>query len=345
MSATLVRIIFLGLCALLWRWNRRILALDARFQWKREGTWILVLLVAPTVIWVVWPHPYISTLTWVLTLLVLARITWRLSMRLVDLAAVRSRPADVPSARGRILTTRALQVRSYSFDDAPANLQGLSVALISDLHCDGWPEPLWYDRFWKVVKGLQPDIILLAGDFISRPESVPILQRCLRDLSRIRPVMGIHAVLGNHDQVAIQGVSEVLQDMGACLLQDMTVDLMHPNGRSLRLAGTSWPWCGAESVRKCMEDGAVDIALSHTPDNAPELANAGAKWILAGHTHGGQFALPVIGGILSPSRFGGRWLYGHHTLGQSHLVVTSGVGCTGLPARILVHPEIALLRF
>jgi uncharacterized protein len=345
MSATLLRIIFLGCYALLWRWNRRLLAMDVRFRWKREGIWIFLLLVVPIVIWTIWPLPYISSITWALTLFGLARIAWRLSMRLVDLAAVRSRPADVPSARGRILTTRALQVRSYSFDDAPSHIHGLSVALISDLHCDGWPEPLWYDRFWKVVKGLQPDLILLAGDFVSRPESVPILKRCLRDLSRIRPGMGIRAVLGNHDQVAIEGVREVLQEQDIVLLQDQTEVLVHPNGRSLRLAGTSWPWCGSESVRKCMEDGAVDIALTHTPDNALELANAGARWILAGHTHGGQFALPVIGGILSPSRFGGRWLYGHHTVGQSHLVVTSGVGCTGLPARILVHPEIALLRF
>jgi len=345
MNPVLLRWLFLGAYLLVWRFNRRILATGAKPRLRHEALWILGALGIPTAAWLIWPHPWLANLSWGLTFLVLIHLGWRLIMRLVNLAAVRSRPADIPAAKGRILTTRAMQLRSYCFEDAPAHFQGLSVALVSDFHCDGWPEPRWYDRYWQVVKSIQPDLLLLAGDYISRPESLPILRRCLRDLSHQHPVMGIHAILGNHDEVDADGVRAVLQEFGIHVLEDEACTLVHPNGRSIRLAGTSWPWCGSESLRKCMSEGAVDIVLTHTPDNAAELANAGASWILAGHTHGGQVALPLLGGVFSPSRFGGRWIYGHHVIGHSHLVVTSGVGCTFMPLRMLVHPEIVLLRF
>ncbi|MEN9354749.1 MAG: hypothetical protein RL318_2074 [Fibrobacterota bacterium] len=342
MSAPLLRWLFLGLCVLVWRWNRKLGA-RTPLTLRSELFWIGSLFVIPVGIWTLWPHPVLSMASWVLTFAILLRTAWRLVMRLVDFAAVRSRPADVPSAKGRLLTTRALQVRSYSFDDAPAPLQGLSVVLLSDLHCDGWPEPAWYDRYWQVVKGLQPDLILIAGDFLSRPESLPLVRRCLHDLGRLRPPMGIHAILGNRDEACAAELIALLQTLSVNVLQDETRTLIHPSGRSIRLAGTSWPWCGSEALRKCMEDGAVDIALTHTPENARELASAGAGWILAGHTHGGQIALPLLGGVISPN--GGKYIYGHHVIGHSHLVVTSGVGCSWLPVRCLVHPEIVLLRF
>lgn len=342
MSAPLLRWIFLGFCALVWRWNRKLGA-QTPLTLRSELLWIAGFMVIPSGLWLIWSHSSLAMISWVLTLAILLRTGWRLAMRQVDFAAVRSRPADVPWAKGRFLTTRALQIRSYSFDDSPAHLQGLSVVLLSDLHCDGWPEPAWYDRYWQIVKGLQPDLILIAGDFLTRPESLPLVRRCLRDLGRIHPSLGIHAVLGNRDQDSIEGLKEILRERSVELLHDESRTLVHPNGRSIRLAGTSWPWCGSEGVRACMAEGAVDIALTHTPDNAQELANAGAGWILAGHTHGGQIALPLIGGIIAPN--GGKRIYGHHVVGHSHLVVTSGVGCSRLPVRCLVHPEIAFLRF
>lgn len=342
MSAPLIRWLFLALCLLVWRWNRRMSSPHPPVL-RRELLWVAGAFIVPAGIWLLLPHPALSMLSWILTFLVLLRTGWRLAMRLVDLAAVRSRPADVPWAKGRLVTTRALQVRSYSFDDAPAHMQGLSVVLLSDLHCDGWPEPGWYDRYWQVVKGLQPDLVLIAGDFLSCPQSLPLVRRCLRDLGRLHPPMGCLAVLGNRDEESRQELEPVLRDCGIELLKDETRLLVHPDGRMVKIAGTSWPWCGSEGLRRCMEDGAVDIALTHTPENARELANAGAAWILAGHTHGGQIALPLLGGILAPG--GSRHIYGHHVVGHSHLVVTSGVGCSYLPLRFLVHPEIAFLRF
>jgi len=64
---------------------------------------------------------------------------------------------------------------------------------------------------------------------------------------------------------------------------------------------------------------------------------------LAGHTHGGQVDLPLIGRPIVPSRYGDRYAYGHVIEDSRHLIVSGGLGCTGLPIRIGVPPEIVLI--
>jgi predicted MPP superfamily phosphohydrolase len=89
-------------------------------------------------------------------------------------------------------------------------------------------------------------------------------------------------------------------------------------------------------------DGAPVILLAHEPDIFPKVP-ARVALTLSGHTHGGQFRLfgwsPVV-----PSRYGNRYAYGHvHEKGRS-LVVSGGIGCSILPVRFGVPPEITLVE-
>jgi predicted MPP superfamily phosphohydrolase len=68
-----------------------------------------------------------------------------------------------------------------------------------------------------------------------------------------------------------------------------------------------------------------------------------ATLTLAGHTHGGQVDLPLLGRRVVPSRFGSRYAAGHIVEGGRHLFVTTGVGTSIVPVRFGVPPEIALL--
>jgi predicted MPP superfamily phosphohydrolase len=65
---------------------------------------------------------------------------------------------------------------------------------------------------------------------------------------------------------------------------------------------------------------------------------------LAGHTHGGQVDLPIVGRPIIPSRYGGRYAYGHVIEDGRHLLVSGGLGCTGLPIRLGVPPEIVFIE-
>jgi hypothetical protein len=79
------------------------------------------------------------------------------------------------------------------------------------------------------------------------------------------------------------------------------------------------------------------ILLAHEPDifvRVPERVTL----TLSGHTHGGQVRLPFIGRPVIPSRYGQRFAYGHIVEGGRNLIVSSGLGMTGLPIRFMVPP-------
>jgi predicted MPP superfamily phosphohydrolase len=88
------------------------------------------------------------------------------------------------------------------------------------------------------------------------------------------------------------------------------------------------------------------LLLVHEPDVFASFEQLGIspQLTLAGHTHGGQVYLPLLGRRVVPSEFGERYAYGHVVENGRHLFVTSGVGTSIFPIRFLVPPEVALLR-
>ena len=65
--------------------------------------------------------------------------------------------------------------------------------------------------------------------------------------------------------------------------------------------------------------------------------------MIAGHTHGGQVWLPVLGRPIVPSSYGQKFAAGHVKDNGLDIFVTTGVGTSILPFRFMVPPEIAVL--
>ena len=95
------------------------------------------------------------------------------------------------------------------------------------------------------------------------------------------------------------------------------------------------------ALREVPEDEPV-IVLSHDPDLFPRIPERVAL-TLSGHTHGGQVAIPLVRRPMLPSYYGERYARGHVVEGGRHLVVTSGVGTSRWPIRLLAPPEVLLL--
>jgi predicted MPP superfamily phosphohydrolase len=229
----------------------------------------------------------------------------------------------------------------------PAELAGLRVAALSDLHVGGWH--ITEDRLREVVRRTNaesPDVIVLLGDFVQgargRFVEPEIIAGILREL---RAPLGVHAVLGNHDWWWNgRRVWKALEDQGIRVHEDTAVELRH-RGAPLWLAGipdfmTQEP-DPAMALRK-IPAGAPVIALTHGPDIFPRVP-ARVMLTLAGHTHGGQVKLPFVGALIVPSRYGGRYAAGHIVEEGRHLFVTTGIGTSILPVRLGVPPEIAIL--
>jgi predicted MPP superfamily phosphohydrolase len=230
----------------------------------------------------------------------------------------------------------------------PESLDGMRVALISDLHVGA---PFVGERKLAEVvattNDAAPDIILLLGDYVVGREpgaTFVVPERIAPALGGLRARLGVYAVLGNHDwRYDGERVTRAFTRAGLRVLENEVLEL-HERGQSIWIAGL------ADSMTRPQDPvgtiGKVGagpvIAFTHEPDAFPRIPDR-ATLTVAGHTHGGQVALPLLGRLVVPSRYGQRYAIGHIVENGRHLYVTPGVGTSILPVRFAVPPEITIL--
>ncbi|WEK04905.1 MAG: metallophosphoesterase [Candidatus Devosia phytovorans] len=250
----------------------------------------------------------------------------------------------------------------------PGDLK-LRVAVLSDFHgCWPFMNAGMIHRIGEQAMALEPDIILLLGDFVGGP-------RFSRELTRAELVdafagfaapLGVHAVMGNHDydhytreQVLAGEVVAIdaLREAGVEVHVNRSQRIAH-GGKAFWLAGLGdqrafhrrgmpyeMPGLGIEDLDGTLAqvtDDAPILLMAHEPDIFPKVPNRVAL-TLSGHTHGGQIKLfgrtPVV-----PSLYGSRYVYGHVVEEGRHLIVSSGLGYSGWPVRFATSQEIVLLE-
>ena len=241
----------------------------------------------------------------------------------------------------------------------PASMPPLRVAVLTDLHAmEPWMPVRRIERIVEAANELQPDLIVLLGDYVAgmaryRTGTVSIAD-WTEALRPLRAPYGVHAVLGNHDWwVDPRGVRLGLEKVGIRVLENDAFKLQ-AGGRRFWLAGLGdqlakrvrGRFIGVDdlsgTVAKMMGDDDPVILLAHEPDIFVKVPPR-ITLTLSGHTHGGQVLLPFIGRPVVPSKYGKRFAYGHVVEGGRHLLVSSGLGLSGLPVRFMVPPEIALV--
>jgi predicted MPP superfamily phosphohydrolase len=228
--------------------------------------------------------------------------------------------------------------------------RALRVAFLSDLHVGSHAGDI--ARFSAIaaeVAALAPDLALFGGDYMNMqlfgggrvpPRAVAAL------LARIEAPLGRFAILGNHDYVygetdvtaalVEQGITVLDHDRHAIAVGNHAIDVVGlPDAHVVR------PQLRGLLQRLSTERPA--IVLTHDPVWFRDVP-AGPFLTLAGHTHGGQIRLPGIGVIKNSSHAPRRWTHGLIVEGGRHLFVTAGLGTSGLPLRIGVPPEFAMLE-
>jgi predicted MPP superfamily phosphohydrolase len=165
-------------------------------------------------------------------------------------------------------------------------------------------------------------------------------------LKGLRARFGVFATLGNHDWwYNGPRVKKALENAGITELENDAA-MIGRDGDAIWVVGIGDKWEGKPDTASALAKvggGAPIIAFTHNPDIFPSIP-ARVALTIAGHTHGGQVALPIIGRPIVPSDFGERYAAGHIIEGSKHLFVTTGVGTSILPVRFRIPPEISLLR-
>jgi uncharacterized protein len=216
------------------------------------------------------------------------------------------------------------------------------------------------------VNGLAPDLIAVMGDYVADHAFVSSrvsIDEVADILSSLRAPLGVYAVMGNHDWRADPAAQATLEPpvayarrlvgSGLIVLENdarridagiMGLWVLGLGCQRVRRPGRNDPWEGVDDLPATLAqitDDAPAILLAHEPDIFPDVPGRIALTI-AGHTHGGQIRLgrwtPVV-----PSRFGSRYVWGHIREGGRDLVVSGGLGCSGLPLRFGRPPEVTMI--
>ena len=233
---------------------------------------------------------------------------------------------------------RTFEVRAVK---GPPIARPMRIAFLSDTHLAGPDNEM--DRLVRVVSEVnaaKPDLILLGGDYVSEPKfggRSYSLEESVKPFAGFKAPFGVFAVLGNHDYWAgPKKVRRALQKVGVTVLANQAV-----RRGPIVIGGIDDDFTRHADVkataRAVARLGGVPIYFTHSPDLFPGMPSR--MLLLAGHTHCGQVALPLIGSPWTPSQHGNFYRCGKHRNYSRMVIVTAGIGTTGVPFRLGAPPD------
>jgi hypothetical protein len=224
------------------------------------------------------------------------------------------------------------------------DLDGLSIAHLSDLHFTGKLTREYFDFVIDRTNELDADLIVVTGDVVDKDHCVDWIPETL---GRLQARIGMYFILGNHDK-RVSDVVALRETLAGCGFIDLggRSESILIQGCEVLLAGNERPWFDPLPDIPPREieadDPAVRILLSHSPDQIQWAQQHEFDLMLAGHTHGGQIRFPLIGPVVAPSRFGVKYASGVFYEPPTLIHVSRGI--SGLdPIRLNCLPELTKL--
>ncbi len=228
----------------------------------------------------------------------------------------------------------------------PSGTPPLRIGFASDLHIGPTTPRALLERAFDTLAAARLDVLALGGDYVFL-DATERSASILADLVRRVPARVKVAVLGNHDLWTDHPrLERALADEGVRVLVNEGVYLPEPHG-GVYLAGLDDPWTGAPDAARAFDGGAaarVRIAVVHSPDGVPMIEDRGVDLVIAGHTHGGQVALPGGAPLWVPGPLGPAYPSGFFTLRDGAvLFVSRGLGGVEIPVRLHAPPDVGVL--
>jgi predicted MPP superfamily phosphohydrolase len=224
----------------------------------------------------------------------------------------------------------------------------LTVLQVSDVHLRA--DAAWADRTARWVREAAeahpPDLLVLTGDVITRGWDESQCRGWFDALPQAG--LGRFAVMGNWEHwggAPPARWAPLCADHGVTLLRDE-----HRVLGDLTLVGTEDLLAGPADLDQALsgvDEGRPALVLSHSPAAFPELrarlARLPGSLTLAGHTHGGQVRLPLLGPLFLP-KGSGAYPWGWYGDAPHFLFVHRGMGWSVAPVRWRAPPEVVTLR-
>ena len=230
--------------------------------------------------------------------------------------------------------------------DVPAELDGLRIAHLSDLHLGVPSRGLRAVREavdWVIER--QPDLVCITGDLVSRRSGMPELERLLAELPPSYVVLGNHDFADSRDPFSQRVDPEAIGALAnVTLVGDESVEV-ELRGRRVQIVGVHpQSYAARAATPELLADTEADlrIVLCHFPGVVRRVRDV-FHLVLAGHYHAGQIVVPFPGGRLRLAHLRARDVQGIYEYGATRLHVSAGLGTTFLPFRLFARPEITEL--
>ena len=238
----------------------------------------------------------------------------------------------------------------------PPAFSGFRIAQVSDLHNAEFGKD--NSTLLRMLSESGPDIIVITGDLVDSTHiDIDTALSFAKEAVQIAPV---YYVTGNHEARLTEygRLRTGLETAGVTVLEDKTVWLERDGGK-IMLIGLSDPdftvkgdmfgevpsMAGTKLESLAGSEVSYTILLSHRPELFETYAGCGIGLVLSGHAHGGQFRLPLIGGLIAPNQgLFPKFDAGLYTDGSTDMVVSRGIGNSIIPFRFNNRPEIVLVE-
>ena len=250
----------------------------------------------------------------------------------------------------------ALELNTYTISSRglPDAFDGYRIAQVSDLHNAEFGDR--NQRLLEMLREAEPDMIAITGDLIdSRKTNIAVALAFAEEAVKFAPC---YYVSGNHEARVseYQDLKTGLEAAGVTVLDDAQVKI-EVSGESITIIGVNDPSFHADYLtsdaavmdRKLSElfseDAGFAILLSHRPELFDTYVALDMDLILTGHAHGGQFRLPLIGGLIAPNQgLFPKYDDGLYSEGNTNMIVSRGLGNSIIPFRFNNRPEVVLIE-
>ena len=251
----------------------------------------------------------------------------------------------------------ALELNTYTISSSklPQGFGGYRIAHVSDLHNAEMGKN--NEKLLTMLRDADPDMIAITGDLVdSRNTDIEVALQFVREAVKIAPC---YYVTGNHE-ARISKYDELKAGMeaaGVTVLEDVRTKISM-EGETITLIGVNDPsyqtdylFGDSETVMNTKledlhtEHDGFTILLSHRPELFDTYVDQDIDLVLSGHSHGGQFRLPFIGGLVAPNQgLFPEYDAGIYTEDNTNMLISRGVGNSILPFRINNRPEVILIE-
>ncbi|WP_010587778.1 metallophosphoesterase [Schlesneria paludicola] len=231
-----------------------------------------------------------------------------------------------------------VSTKEFLFSRLPAEWDGLSIVHLADLHFRGGVARPYFEAVCEQAAALKPDLFVFTGDLLDEQKRLEWLPDTL---GRLQAPLGQFFILGNHDwYLDPEATRREFERFGWVDVSSRSHVLSIARFASkITIAGDETPWLGRHPE---LIENPFKILVSHSPDNIAWAREQDIDLMLAGHTHGGQIRLPILGPIYSPSLYGVRYASGVFWKDPTLMYVSRGISGRE-PIRYGCPPELTKL--